>query len=54
MEECRRGRDKRKDRNTKQQEKAVGSLYVKFEKQRGKGRKRGGKMHMLTKRYRQM
>lgn len=33
---------------------AVGSLFVKFEKQRGKSRKRGGKMHMLSKRYRQM
>lgn len=64
MEECRRVRDKMKDRNSKQQEKAVvgrggggtaaGSLFVKFEKQRGKSRKREGRMCMLSKRCRQM
>lgn len=63
MEECRRMRDKMKDRNSKQQEKAVvgrggggtaGSLFVKFEKQRGKSRKREGRMCMLSKRCRQM
>lgn len=53
-EEYRRARDKRKDRNSRQQEKekkcleglAAGSLFVKFEKGRGRSREREDKIYM--------